>query len=51
LLRFSVRGLIVLVIVAGAALGWIVRQAHIQGDAVAAIIRPNLARFSVGFVP
>ncbi len=36
-LRFSVRGLIFLVIVVGAGLGWIVRQAHIQRDAVAAI--------------
>ena len=38
-LRFSVRGLIVLVLVVGAGLGWIVRQAHIQRDAVAAIRR------------
>ena len=36
-LRFSVRGLIVFLIVVGAGLGWIVRQAHVQGDAVAAI--------------
>src|SRR6516225_2413481 len=36
-LRFSVRGLILIVIVLGAGLGWIVRQAHIQRDAVAAI--------------
>jgi hypothetical protein len=36
-LRFSVRGLIVIVIVVGVALGWIVREAHIQRDAVAAI--------------
>jgi internalin A len=36
-LRFSVRGLIVLVLVIGAGLGRIVRQAHIQRDAVAAI--------------
>ena len=36
-LRFGVRGLIVLVLVVGAGLGWIVRQAHIQRDAVAAI--------------
>src|SRR6516165_8790615 len=36
-LRFGVRGLIVLVLVIGAGLGWIVRQAHIQRDAVAAI--------------
>jgi hypothetical protein len=38
-LRFSVRGLIVFVIVLGAGLGWIVHQAHIQRDAVAAIVR------------
>ena len=37
LLRISVRGLILFVIVAGAGLGWIVRQAHMQRDAVAAI--------------
>jgi hypothetical protein len=36
-LRFSVRGMIVLVLVIGAGLGWIVRNAHIQRDAVAAI--------------
>jgi hypothetical protein len=36
-LRFSVRGLIVLVLVIGCGLGWIVRQAHIQREAVEAI--------------
>jgi hypothetical protein len=36
-LRVSVRGLIVFVVVFGAGLGWIVRSAHIQRDAVAAI--------------
>jgi hypothetical protein len=36
-LRFSVRGLIVVVLVVGAGLGWIVHQAHVQRDAVAAI--------------
>jgi hypothetical protein len=36
-LRFSARGLIVVVLVIGVWLGWIVRQAHIQRDAVAAI--------------
>ena len=36
-LRFSVRGLIVVVLVIGGGLGWIVRQAHVQRDAVAAI--------------
>jgi hypothetical protein len=38
-LRLNVRGLIVLVLVIGAGLGWIVRQAHVQRDAVAAITR------------
>ena len=36
-LRMSVRGLIVLVLLIGVALGWVVRSAHIQRDAVAAI--------------
>jgi hypothetical protein len=36
-LRFSVRGLIVLVLLIGAGLGWIVRSAHVQRAAVAAI--------------
>jgi len=35
--RFSVRGLIVLVLVIGAGLGWLVRSARIQREAVAAI--------------
>ena len=38
-LRFSVRGLIVLVLVIGVWLGWIVRSACIQRDAVRAIQR------------
>jgi hypothetical protein len=38
-LRFSVRALIVLVLVIGAWLGWIVRSARIQREAVAAIRR------------
>jgi Leucine Rich repeat len=38
-LRLSVRGLIVLVLVVGAGLGWVVRSARIQRDAVAAITR------------
>jgi len=38
-LRFSVRGLIVLVLVMGAGFGWIVRSARIQREAVAAIRR------------
>jgi internalin A len=36
-LRFSVRGLIVLVLVIGLGMGWIVRSARIQREAVAAI--------------
>jgi internalin A len=36
-LRFSIRGLIVLVLVIGAGLGWIVREADVQRDAVLAI--------------
>ena len=36
-LRFSVRGLIIVVLVIGGWLGWIVRSAHIQRDAVATI--------------
>ena len=36
-LRFSVRGLIILVLVIGGWLGWIVRSAHIHRDAVATI--------------
>lgn len=36
-LRFSVRGLIVAVLVIGAGLGWAVRSAQVQRDAVAAI--------------
>jgi hypothetical protein len=35
--RFSLRGLIVLVLVFGGWLGWLVRTAHVQRDAVAAI--------------
>jgi hypothetical protein len=38
-LRFSVRGLIVLVLVIGTGLGWIVREAHVQRDAVAALVK------------
>ncbi len=36
-LRFSVRGLIVFVLVVGAVLGWQVHRAHVQRDAVQAI--------------
>jgi hypothetical protein len=38
-LRSSVRRLIVLVLLIGAGLGWIVREARIQRDAVAAILK------------
>jgi Leucine rich repeat/Leucine Rich repeat len=38
-LRFSVRALIVLVLVIGLAVGWIVRSAQVQRDAVAAIAK------------
>jgi internalin A len=38
-LRWSVRALIVLVLLIGAWLGWIVRSAHIQREAVAAITK------------
>jgi hypothetical protein len=39
MLRFSLRALVVLILVIGAGLGWIVRSARIQRDAVAAIRR------------
>ncbi len=38
-LRFSVRGLIIVVLLIGGWLGWIVRGARIQREAVAAIIK------------
>jgi internalin A len=38
-LRFSTRGLIVLVLLIGSWLGWIIRSARIQREAVAAIER------------
>ena len=41
-LRFSVRGLIVLVLVIGCWLGWIVRSARIQREAVAALERESV---------
>ena len=41
-LRFSVRGLVVLVLVIGAGLGWLVSSAHIQRDAVAAIVNADV---------
>jgi hypothetical protein len=45
-LRFSVRGLIVLVLVIGAGLGWLARSARVQREAVAAI---KSARGSVAY--
>jgi hypothetical protein len=39
LFRFSVRTLVFVVIVVGIGLGWIVHQAHLQRDTVAAIVR------------
>jgi hypothetical protein len=36
-LRLRVRGLIVVMLVMGAGLGWLVRTARVQRDAVAAI--------------
>jgi hypothetical protein len=56
-LRFSVRGLIVLVLVIGTWLGWIVRSAHIQREAVAAItkaggsVKYNYGRTSGSYIP
>src|SRR5262245_9470051 len=38
-LRISLRGLIVLVLVIGSALGWIINRAKVQRDAVAVIER------------
>ena len=38
-LRFSVRGLIVVVLIVGGWLGWVIRSARIQSEAVAAIER------------
>jgi Leucine rich repeat len=40
-LRFSVRGMIVVVLVIGVGLGWLVRSAHVQRGAVAAIRTPG----------
>ncbi len=50
LLRFSVRGLIVLVLLLGGSMGWIVRSARIQRDAVAAIMRAGgLVKYDQGW--
>ncbi len=37
--RLSLRALMILVLVLGGAMGWVVRSAHVQRDAVAAIVR------------
>ena len=47
-LRFSVRGLIVLVLVMGGWLGWIVRSARIQREAVAGIRKPEASALITG---
>jgi hypothetical protein len=48
-LRVSVRGLIVVVLLIGASLGWIVRSAHTQRDAVAPLKRAGgLVRYEWG---
>lgn len=44
-LRFSVRGLMLLVLVVGAALGWVVREARMQRQAVVAIRAVGIAIF------
>ena len=38
-LRVSLRALMIIVLVLGCGLGWVVRRAHVQRDAVAAIER------------
>ena len=49
-LRLSVRGLIVLVLVLGGSMGWIVRSARIQRDAVASIVRAGgLVKYDQGW--
>jgi hypothetical protein len=37
--RFSVRAMIVLVVVVGCGLGWVVHRARVQRDAVSALLR------------
>lgn len=39
LVRFSVRSLMVLILITGGGLGWLIHRAHVQRDAVAAIKR------------
>ena len=46
---FSVRGLIILVLVIGGGLGWLVRSARIQREAVAAITRAGGVRYGSGW--
>jgi internalin A len=48
-LHFSVRRLIVLVLVIGAGLGWLVRSARIQREAVAAITRAGGVKYKYGW--
>ncbi len=45
LLRFSMRGLIILVLMIGACLGWLVRSVRIQRQAVAAITRAGGVKY------
>jgi internalin A len=47
--RCSVRGLIVFVLVIGVCLGWLVRSARIQREAVAAITRAGGVRYGSGW--
>jgi hypothetical protein len=49
MVRLSVRGLIVLVLALGASVGWLVRGARIQREAVAAITRAGGVRYSSGW--
>jgi internalin A len=48
-LRFSVRGLIVIVLVIGVSLGWLVRSARIQREAVAVITRAGGVKYNWGW--
>ena len=49
LLRFSVRALIILVLMIGAWLGWFVRSARIQREAVAVITRAGGVKYNWGW--
>ncbi len=48
-LRFSMRGLIILVLMIGAWLGWLVRSVRIQREAVAAIARAGGVKYDWGW--